>query len=75
MHGPSVDVVELAASVVRGARLFAAVNYGVLDRPNVRIRVDDGRNYLMLTNKRYDVVTADVIHPIFAGSGNLCSAE
>jgi spermidine synthase len=29
----------------------------------------------MLTNKRYDVVTADVIHPIFAGSGNLYSAE
>jgi spermidine synthase len=29
----------------------------------------------MLTNKRYDVVTADVIHPIYAGSGNLYSVE
>jgi spermidine synthase len=75
VHGVSVDVVELAASVVRGARLFERVNYGVLERPNVRIRVDDGRNYLMLTPKRYDVVTADVIHPIYAGSGNLYSAE
>lgn len=75
IHGPSVDVVELAASVVHGARLFERVNYGVLARPNVRVRVDDGRNYLMLTAKRYDVVTADVIHPIYAGSGNLYSAE
>jgi spermidine synthase len=75
VHGPSVDVVELAGSVVRGAKLFERVNYGVLTRPNVRIRVDDGRNYLMLTPKRYDVVTADVIHPIYAGSGNLYSAE
>ena len=75
VHGASVDVVELAAPVVRAARLFAAINYGVLDRPNVRIRVDDGRNYLMLTGKRYDVVTADVIHPIYAGSGNLYSVE
>ena len=75
VHGPSVDIVELAAAVVRGARLFESVNYGVLDRPNVRVRVDDGRNYLMLTPKRYDVVTADVIHPIYAGSGNLYSAE
>jgi spermidine synthase len=75
VHGPSVDVVELAASVVRGARLFERINYGVLSRPNVRIRVDDGRNYLMLTPKRYDVVTADVIHPIYAGSGNLYSVE
>jgi spermidine synthase len=75
VHGASVDIVELAAPVVRAARLFASINYGVLDRPNVRLRVDDGRNYLMLTNKRYDVVTADVIHPIYAGSGNLYSAE
>ena len=75
VHGASVDVVELAAPVVRAARLFAAINYGVLDRPNVRVRVDDGRNYLMLTGKRYDVVTADVIHPIYAGSGNLYSVE
>jgi spermidine synthase len=75
VHGASVDVVELAAPVVRAARLFAGINYGVLDRPNVRIRVDDGRNYLMLTAKRYDVVTADVIHPIYAGSGNLYSVE
>jgi spermidine synthase len=75
IHGPSVDVVELAASVIHGASLFDRVNYGVLSRPNVRIRVDDGRNYLMLTPRRYDVVTADVIHPIYAGSGNLYSAE
>ncbi len=73
--GPSVDVVELAGSVVRSAQFFGSINYGVLGRPNVRLRVDDGRNYLMLTPKRYDVVTADVIHPIFAGSGNLYSAE
>jgi spermidine synthase len=75
VHGASVDIVELAGSVVRAAPLFAAINYGVLSRPNVSVRVDDGRNYLMLTPKRYDVVTADVIHPIFAGSGNLYSAE
>ena len=46
VHGPSVDVVELAASVVRGARLFAAVNYGVLKPvPTSPSRVDDGRNF------------------------------
>jgi spermidine synthase len=73
--GVSVDIVELSAGVVRGAEFFESINYGVLKRPNVRVRVDDGRNYLMLTPKRYDVVTADVIIPIFAGSGNLYSVE
>jgi spermidine synthase len=73
--GVDVDIVELADAVVRGAKLFEAINYGVLSRPNVHLRVDDGRNYLMLTRRGYDVVTADVIHPIFAGSGNLYSVE
>jgi len=73
--GVDVDIVELAGAVVRGARFFDTINYGVLSRPNVHLRVDDGRNYLMLTRRRYDIVTADVIHPIFAGSGNLYSRE
>ena len=73
--GVDVDIVELAGAVVNGARFFESINYGVLSRPNVHLRVDDGRNYLMLTRRRYDIVTADVIHPIFAGSGNLYSRE
>jgi spermidine synthase len=73
--GIDVDVVELAGAVVRGARFLESINYNVLSRPNVHLRVDDGRNYLMLTPRRYDVITADVIHPIFAGSGNLYSVE
>jgi len=73
--GVDVDVVELAGSVVRGARFLESINYGVLSRPNVHVRVDDGRNFLMLTPRRYDVITADVIHPIFAGSGNVYSVE
>jgi len=75
LHAADVDIVELAGSVVRGARFFESINYGVLARPNAHLRVDDGRNFLMLTPKRYDVITADVIHPIFAGSGNLYSVE
>jgi len=75
LHASDVDIVELAGSVVRGARFFESINYAVLDRPNAHLRVDDGRNFLMLTPKRYDVITADVIHPIFAGSGNLYSVE
>jgi spermidine synthase len=75
-HGDvDVDVVELSESVVRAAPFFETINYGLLSRPNVHLRLDDGRNFLMLTRRRYDVITADVIHPIFAGSGNLYSAE
>ena len=70
-----LDVVELSGSVVRGARFFDHVNGGVVAAPNVRVRTDDGRNYLLLTARRYDVVMADVIRPQHAGSAALYSLE
>jgi spermidine synthase len=73
--GTAVDVVELSSAVVRGADWFRDVNFGVLTRPNVALRIDDGRNYLLLTPRRYDVVTADLIQPVHAGAGNLYSIE
>jgi len=71
----SIDIVELSPTVVRGAEWFSHVNGDVLRRPNVRVHVDDGRNYLLLTPKRYDVITADIIQPFHAGAGSLYSRE
>ena len=74
--GVNVDVVELSREVTQAADLFfGPINFGVLRKPTVRLHVDDGRNFLLLTNSRYDVITADVILPIHAGSGNLYSEE
>lgn len=73
--GASVDVVELSPGVVRAAALFDHVNAGVLTRPNTRIRVDDGRNHLLLRPPLYDVITSDIIQPHHAGAGNVYSAE
>jgi spermidine synthase len=73
--GARVDVVELSDGVVHAAPLFEDENYDILNLPNVHIRIDDGRNYLLLTDKRYDVVTADIIRPNDAGAANLYSAD
>jgi spermidine synthase len=73
--GATVDIVELSAAVARGAEWFRHVNGDVTRRPNVHLRIDDGRNFLLLTGNRYDVVTADVIQPIHAGAGNVYSIE
>jgi spermidine synthase len=67
--------VELSPSVVEGAKFFAHVNHDVLKQPNLKLRVDDGRNHLLLTNQKYDIITADVIMPHHAGAGNLYSVE
>ncbi len=73
--GVEVDVVELSDSVVRGASLFAHVNHDVLRQPNVHLQVSDGRNYLALTKRKYDVITADIIQPEHAGAGLVYSRE
>ncbi len=71
----NIRVVELSPGVVRAAPWFAHVTGNVLQQPHVQVSVADGRNHLLLTNERYDVITADIIQPFHAGAGSLYSAE
>ena len=73
--GVDVDVVELSAAVVAGSEYFKDINFDLLKRPNVHLRVDDGRNFLLTRKKKYDVITADIILPRHAGAGSLYSRE
>lgn len=74
--GVDVDVVELSGTVVKGAHYFRMANQNVLDRPNVHLRVDDGRNFLLLSPpEQYDIITADVILPRHAGAANVYSVQ
>jgi spermidine synthase len=70
-----VDVVELSSAVVEGSHYFKNINFDLLARPNVRLHVDDGRNFLLMNRKKYDVITADIILPRHAGAGALYSRE
>lgn len=73
--GAEVDVVELSADVVTGSRYFGHINFDLFTRHNVHLRVDDGRNHMMTTGTRYDVITADAILPSRNGATNLYSRE
>ena len=73
--GLQVDVVELSSAVVDGARFFAHINNDLLRKPHVRVMVGDGRTHLMVTKRKYDIVTADAILPTHAGAGALYSAD
>ena len=70
-----VDVVELSDGVRQAATYFKHVNYDLLTQPNVTVRIDDGRNFLALTDRRFDVITADIIQPGHAGAGHVYSRE
>jgi spermidine synthase len=75
---PSVEQITLAEiepKVLGVARTFGIYNHYVLDNPKLKIVFNDGRNFLMTTKEKFDVITADPIHPWFSGAGYLYSSE
>ncbi len=75
---PSVEqitLVELEPKVIGVARTFEEYNHHVLDNPKLKIVFNDGRNFLMTTKEKFDVITADPIHPWFRGAGYLYTTE
>ncbi len=71
-----VDVAELSPGIVTAARsFFGGVNGGVLDDPRVHVRLEDGRNLLLVEKERYDLVTVEVTSIWFSGAANLYNRE
>lgn len=70
-----VDIVELSPSVLKFAGLFEATNEAVLSNPRASASVDDGRNFLLRSLKKYDVVTFEPPPPYEAGVVNLYTRE
>jgi spermidine synthase len=70
-----LDIVEFVPGVIEAARFFPEVNHDVLADPRVRVTIDDGRNYLLVTPKTYDVVSVDTLDPKHSGNGNLYTRE
>jgi len=73
--GTSVDVVDINPAVFEFAPYFEAANHGVARHARARLILDDGRNFLLTTTERYDVITAEPMPPRFAGVVNLYSKE
>ena len=70
-----VTLAEIEPRVLGVARAFAAYNHRVLDNPKLRVVFNDGRNFLLTTPEKFDVITADPIHPWFRGAGYLYTSE
>ncbi|HUL30523.1 MAG TPA: fused MFS/spermidine synthase, partial [Thermodesulfobacteriota bacterium] len=75
---PSVEqmtLLEIEPKVMGVAKTFEKYNHHVLDNPKLRVIFNDGRNFLMTTKAKFDVITADPIHPWFRGAGYLYTSE
>lgn len=59
----SLDVVDLNPDIEGINDLFTEVNGDVFHKPRFHFHNDDGRNYLVTSSKRYDVIISDSTHP------------
>jgi spermidine synthase len=58
-----IDTIEIAPEVVPAHRLFGKLNGRPWEDPRVHIWINDGRHYLLTTEKRYDVISVDPTDP------------
>ncbi len=70
-----VRLVEIEPAVINAAKAFNHINNQPLQSPKLSVTIQDGRNYLLTTDEKYDVITADPIHPWTAGSTYLFTRE
>ncbi len=76
-HGVHVDAVEISPGVPRAARrFFSQPNNGILDSPLFSLHINDGRNYVLTTRTRYDMISTGIIHPLVSsGSSSIYSRD
>ncbi|HKF26533.1 MAG TPA: fused MFS/spermidine synthase, partial [Candidatus Acidoferrum sp.] len=72
-----LDVAEFAPGVIEAARSwFSDVNSDVMDQdPRVRLLVADGRNHLLLSKDRYDLITIEVTSIWINGEADIYNRE
>ncbi|MBN4051194.1 fused MFS/spermidine synthase, partial [bacterium AH-315-M05] len=71
-----IDQVELVSELYEINDIYHANGKEILANPRVSAYVDDGRNFLLMRTKKYDVISIDPAPPIWsAGTVNLYTTE
>lgn len=67
-----IVIAEISRSIIeKSAKYFHSVNHGVLSDPRLEIRFTDGRNLILGTKEKFDIILSDSVHPRFSGNGSL----
>ena len=70
-HGVRVDAIENPKGLVKAARkYFADINRNVLDGSLFNHMSNDERSYVLMTPKRYDVISIGIRHPLASSRGS-----
>jgi spermidine synthase len=70
-----VDCAELEPAVIECQRFWAPFNQRILENPKVRVRVADGRTFILSSSQPFDAIISEPSNPWIAGIGNLYTLD
>lgn len=70
----AIDCAEICPGVQRAAQYFSKQNRNIADNPKLNFIKGDGRTHLLVSEKKYDIISSDPTHPTL-GCANLYSRE
>jgi len=80
-----VDLVEMSPEVITASSWFHPYNglsyenpesdVAKLKTPRLNVLINDGRNHLLLSSRKYDLIASEPSNPWMAGVGNLFTRE
>ncbi|MBI4379093.1 MAG: fused MFS/spermidine synthase [Nitrospinae bacterium] len=70
-----VYAVDISKEVFESGRYFSEGNRNILADPRLKMIIEDGRNFLLTTDKKFDFITSEPPPPSNAGIVNLYSRE
>jgi spermidine synthase len=71
----SITIVDMESCMVQAAERLAKENNGLLQSPKAHVVIDDGRNYVMTSRRKWPVIVSDSTHPKSADSWVLYTQE
>lgn len=75
-HDPSrLTLVEIEPAVMEASRYFDDANEDVLSDPRIELILEDGRQHLQHSGRRYDVIISEPSNPWIAGINNLFTTD
>ena len=71
-----IHAAEISPEVLEvSSRFFTETNHNITKNPIFTAIIMDGKNYVLMTEKTYDVIMNDSIHPGLSGNGSLYTKE
>ena len=71
----SIEAIELEPNVITASKFFHHVNGKPEEDKRVHIQYNDGRNFLLATNEKFDIIVSEPSNPWQAGVCNLFTQE